>query len=318
MAIITNSAEGGVDGTTATTGNTGGASGDAVDTVNLNGGDIEFDLAQSSHGVYSYLVQPASGAITELRWNYTATTSVLLSFYVRIDSAFSIASTVAQVRNASSTAASIQVNTSTMRFRVQDTAGTSLHNSNTILPDTWYRCELRVIRGSSSSDGTIEFAYYLADSATPVQAAYSNLAANAGTTDLTNVRLGRPSAGTTDVTNLWVDSIQVLTGTDTPVLGVPWQAQQITGLTVDRVSDTSVDVGWDHPSDAPAGVSIVIATGVQSNDGNGNAPGSVGYDPTTLATATTVTTGLEDADQPHRVTGLTAGDGTAWVVRTAP
>lgn len=109
MTIYRNGGEGGTDGVTVTTGNSGGASGTAWDAVNLNGGDIEFDTAQSAHDSVSYLIQPASGAITELRKNFTGDPMAMISFYVRISSTPTVTSTIAQIRNATSAALHVQV-----------------------------------------------------------------------------------------------------------------------------------------------------------------------------------------------------------------
>lgn len=317
MAVLTNNFDG-PDGTTITVGNSA-TYGDAfASPINLNSGDIEYDTAQFMHGTASALVQPASGAVSELRWDYSATTTAVVSFYVRLSGSFSTASTLCQVRNSSGSAAILQINTSTLRFRVQNSAGTSLFNSATISTGTWYRVEMRVVRGTSTTDGTIQFAYYLGDSLTPVETAYSSTAVNAGTTDLTNVRIGRPSSATADVTTFWIDSAQLLSGSDAGSLGNPWSLQPIE-LTTTRVSDTAVDVAWTHPSDATAGVSIIRCLGTQENDGNGNVPEDAAYDPTTLAGSTTVANSLDGGDTPYHDTGLTAQQTwTYWVVRTSP
>jgi hypothetical protein len=318
MAILTNSFDGS-DAVTLTGSNTDDE-GDAF-TVTLNGGDIEYDTAQYLHGTASALFLPLSGIVTELQWNATAATTAMASFHIRIPAvpAGTGSPTICQVRNASAAAAGLQVLHTTPKFRVLQSGGNTLFTSATITAGVWYRVELRVIRGTTSSDGTIQFAYYLGDSLTPVETAYSSTAVNAGTTDLTNVRFGRCSSatGVTDTAGYWIDSAQFLTGADADELGKPWLLEQIP-LTTTRVSDTAVNVAWTHPSDAPAGVSIIRSTGTQVNDGLGNEPTESDYDPTTLSSDVTVANGLDGGDTPYADTGLTPGVYTYWVVRTSP
>lgn len=227
MAIFRNSAEGGTDGTTVTVANSGGDSGDAWDAPhNLNSGDIEFDTAQFSHGAMSYLVQPATSVISEFRKSVTASGTVLCSMYFRTPSIFAATATLIQIRHASATAARLQL-TNGAKFRTQNltdaTVSTAVSNA---LVDTWYRLELRAVRGTSSSNGTIQFAYYLLDNTTAVET-FSSTTTNTGdatTGDFTNVRYGRCSSAPADTTNFWMDSIQTATDTEAAAMPLVWPA----------------------------------------------------------------------------------------------
>lgn len=135
-------------------------------------------------------------------------------------------------------------------FRVQTVGGTTVHTTLPISLNSWYRCELRQAMGSTSSNGTTEFAYYtLASPATAVQTAYSSAATNTGViatdTAYTNVRYGRCSSATTDVTNIWLDSIQDLTGGDASVLNVDWPATVAPTGSTRRVCTSIGPIVWE-------------------------------------------------------------------------
>lgn len=91
--------------------------------------------------------------------------------------------------------------------------------------------------------------------------------------------------------------------------------KQPISFTATRMSGSQVLVAWTVPSDAPLGVSVIRAEGVHSDDGNGNAPGSPGYDPTTLAGAQVIHE--SDTDGSYTDNGLSgASEYTYWLIRT--
>jgi len=223
MPFYRNSAEGGSDGIAVTTGNSGGLSGDAWSSVVLGtGSTIVYDDAQVSHGVLANLISPASSQTAYLRRDVEASvTQILLSFYVRFPSTPTATVELAHIRNATSDVALLQVTNAPLRFRVFPDNGAALFTSATIAANTWYRVELRAVRGTTTANGTIQFAYYIGDLTTPVETAFSSTTTDAGTTDLTNVRVGRPAA-VADTTAHWVDSVQVATAGDAAALGLVW------------------------------------------------------------------------------------------------
>src|SRR4051812_20189093 len=83
MAIQTNTAEGGTNGTTVTAGNSGGASGTAFGTVGTGaGGAIIYSNEQAAHGTLSWKCTPGTGAQTML-WSQTGSGAVFSTrFYV--------------------------------------------------------------------------------------------------------------------------------------------------------------------------------------------------------------------------------------------
>src|SRR5690606_3396809 len=106
--------------------NSGGASGTAWSAVTLNTGDIEYDTAQFSGGASSLLVQPLSSVVSEVRRTFDApSTQAQVSFYFRTPSAFTVSSTICQLRNATAAAVSIQFTTSS-KLRVMNAAGSQV------------------------------------------------------------------------------------------------------------------------------------------------------------------------------------------------
>lgn len=223
MTKYRNSAEGGTDAGAVTPANSGGDSGDAWTSVTLGAGStITYTAAQAAHGALGYLISPATSQTAYLRKDVEASvTTVLLSFYFRFASVPAAESAIAHIRNATTDVAALQITTSPMRFRVYNDANTLLFTSATIAANTWYRVEFRAIRGTTTGNGTIEFAYYVGDLTTPVETAFTTSTTNAGTTDLTNVRVGR-AAAQTDNTLHYVDSVQVATAGDAGALGLVW------------------------------------------------------------------------------------------------
>src|SRR5438067_677165 len=87
---ISNSAEGGTNGTTVTTGNSGGGSGDAFSAVNIGTtGAVTFDSSASAHGGLSYAFSTgATSALANGTWSLTsAQATVYWRVYIRISGA---------------------------------------------------------------------------------------------------------------------------------------------------------------------------------------------------------------------------------------
>lgn len=223
MSYLHNIAEGGTHGVTVTNVNSGGDSGDAWPTVNLNGGDIEYDNTQSAHGGMSYIFKPVASIVTELRANITADGHVHTSFYWRTPGTFTATQTICQIRPATGTGINIQVVTGPQRLRIQDAASTIKYTTTTTIANaTWYRVEAEVWKGSTLTDGRIKFGVFALDNLTMLDGSvYDSLSTstNTGTADFTNFRYGHCSSATTDTNNFHVDDVQIWSGAD--VVGIP-------------------------------------------------------------------------------------------------
>jgi hypothetical protein len=320
MVIKRNSAENGSvigDGVTVTVGNSGGVSGDAFGGVVWTTTPITFENTSPHGGGWCYQLTPSSGNQCMFRTIETATDSAMVSAYFKFTAWPSASSPYISARSAAAQAATLNV-TNTGRLQVQNAASAVLDTSGvgvTLALATWYRFEMRVIKGTTTTNGTIQVGVYVGDSLTPFYT-YSSSVVDAGTAQLTDWRIGR-AALVADTTTFHVDSVQWWTGADTPAaLGKPWTLSKIAGLAATRISSVSLSLAWTNVTDAPNGYDVVRAAGVHVNDGLGRTPSDPLYDPLTIAGATVVSTA--DAGTPFVDTGLTPGDYTYWLVRTAP
>src|SRR5690606_31329731 len=175
-----------------------------------------------------YSIRQAASQVAFLLRTFTADDEALVSFYLRFPSLFTVTSAICQLHNGSGNAASLNL-TTTGRIQVNNAAGTTVFTTDLespLEPDTWYRVELRAVRGTGTSDGTIEFAYYLGDTHTPVES-FSSSSVNAGTAQLTNARIGRVFGATADTTQVWIDSIQIATAARGGSLDLPWPMEPL-------------------------------------------------------------------------------------------
>jgi hypothetical protein len=188
---LTNSAEGQVSGTVATTANTGGTSGDAFSAGALAGSPT-FTNAFAQSGSNAYEVAGTHGAQTTVGWTHTGATTVEASFWVRFAGLPTVNNAIfAQVRNSSSSAFALVLNMAGT-VAVQQASFSVVNTSTpTITTGAWYRVDLTVTRGTTTSNGAITVAMYAASNlATPFYS-YTSATANTGTTALTQMKFGK-------------------------------------------------------------------------------------------------------------------------------
>jgi hypothetical protein len=199
MALISNNAEGGTTGTTVTTGNSGAESGTAAASVLINAGNaITFDTAAAHRGGLGYKFDMGTTQPCQLTWTLATTIRTVMRFYFMATALPSANDYVAVYRNATLGPATLTLTTAN-KFNVQNAAGAGISAStatNAIVANTWYRVELAITKGTTTSNGRIEYAYYIGDSTTAEFSYDSGTTVNAGTTDIASIRLGRNTAGT--------------------------------------------------------------------------------------------------------------------------
>ncbi len=166
-SVKSNSAEGGTSGTSVTAANSGGASGTAFTVFNKgSGAHVQLDGCRRARSV-GVLDDRRVGHRDDVGWNGYSATSMALRFYYNPGP--TLPSTVirlADIRNASGTAARIELSAANQIF-IQNNAGTTVTTfAHALQANTWYRIELAI--SVSSSAATINAAYYLLDSTTPV------------------------------------------------------------------------------------------------------------------------------------------------------
>lgn len=212
MTFLTNTAEGGTAGTAATISNTGGSSGNAFtaadqQVLSPNTGVWEFSSIRSHENV-GYRVQGTS-VRSYFSWNsgsFTASKMLTQRFYVRIPAAPSAAVQIMQLRNSTGQAAALNVTTG-RNLQLTNAPGVGLWTAASAMAvDTWYRVELAITAGTTTTNGVVDFAYYSLDSMTPIQT-FTATNVDLGTTNIVDVRWGKVSS--TGTFEVFLDSLKI-------------------------------------------------------------------------------------------------------------
>lgn len=195
MALKRFTAEGQPSGTALTLANSTPGSGDALGVVSKAGaGSHVFSNAQEMHGAQSILVTATAAADTSIcGFSGMSASSMAGQFYIYITALPTLGTIeLAQIRFSGGSAAKLLLSATTKQLQVANATGGQIYTFPTALAtNTWYRINLRVVIGATTTDGTIAAAYYLGDSTTPVEAAYTGTGVNAGTAVLTDFRWGK-------------------------------------------------------------------------------------------------------------------------------
>jgi hypothetical protein len=205
MAVpLTNSFEGGTDGTTITTGNSGGASGNAFETVTIGTGyTLTYeDSPVLSQSMCSAHTPGATSAGTEVRWDAAVGTvgpNIYTRFYVRFSA---LASSTPNNRPMAMTTSGTQRCALVFWGSVQpgkftwadasDSGGTS--STMTMSANTTYRFEC--VWTLSTTVGQAVINCYLGDSTTPLETLTSPASQNFGATTINSIGFGYRTAGT--------------------------------------------------------------------------------------------------------------------------
>lgn len=202
MTSISNSAEGGTHGTTVTTGNSGGASGTACSLVTVGTGNtITFSTAGASHGSMGYAASFGTSTNGFLVWPFVTSGRLVMRFYFKLDTLPSALDHLSYFRG-SGNMGGLGI-TSTNKLRLIDASANLISGStatNALSAGVWYRAEVAVTKGTTTSNGRLEYAYYLGDSTTAEFSYDSGTTVNTDIADTATARLGRQSS--TTVANL--------------------------------------------------------------------------------------------------------------------
>jgi len=210
---ISNNAEGfSTSPTTPTTGNTGGGSGDAASAVTQGAAStIRATNASALFGAFGYefaLVDSGSDGACRITWALSSASRVVLSCYYMSSSVGGAIEDVMGIRHASGNMAILSIGTDGKLIPVNSAGSyqSGMRATNALTPDVMYRIELAVTKGTTSSNGVIEYAYFVGNSATPVET-YSSNSQNTGTADVAQLWVGR-STGRTIAHTCYYDEIR--------------------------------------------------------------------------------------------------------------
>lgn len=210
--VRSNSFEGGTNGSTITTGTSGGASGTAFDLVAVGANATRvWSNAQSAHGGMSALVSTSSAGTAnnaQFVWNLAnGCTQVAMRGYFYLPAFPTVAHQIMAVAATSGSYRATVYVTTAGQFRVDDVAGIK-YTGPALATGTWYRVEMVVQRGTTTTDGSLQFAYYALDG-TSALGTFSTAAANTGDTTVTyaNVQFGRPGATPALTSSFYMDDV---------------------------------------------------------------------------------------------------------------
>ncbi len=340
-SVKSNSAEGGTSGTSATAANSGGGSGTAFTVFSKgSGAAVVYSTAADAHGVLGYAMTGASGTATSIGWNGYTAPSIALRFYYNPGP--TLPSTVirlADIRNASGTAARIELSASNQIF-IQNNAGATVTTfAHALQANTWYRIELAI--STSASTASMNAAYYLLDSTTPVDPVYATTTGNTGAASIVQVTVGSTANATWTGTSYFDDIatqtpstsfIGPVTGGAPTVPAAPTAVSAVAG-------DGQATVSWTAPSNGGSpitGYTVTTSPGGVTTPASGTSVLVTGLTNGTAYTFTvtatnSVGTGAASSDSapvtpsaaptaPGAPTGVVAvpGDGQATVSWTAP
>lgn len=191
MATLYNNAAGGVLGAAVTTANSGGGSGMAWDYVDA-GGSFLYDSV-ASHGTIGYEIDCTANRVSFGWTSGSIVASMDQSYraYIRLDTLPTAEIQIVTPWNTTQYIAAINLGIDG-KIKVAQRGGSVLFTSAAGLTlDTWYRVEISVEVGTSSSDGVLRFAYFLGDGTTPVETQFTSTTADLGTANCVAWYMGK-------------------------------------------------------------------------------------------------------------------------------
>lgn len=195
MVYVQNSGGGASNGTSVTLGNSDDNG--AGNKLDVKSGNVTYTNTWYGSAGTGFKCQGGSGSPALVGWDSTVALSDVVSAPAKssrqglvIPGPPAATCNIIQVRTASGQAGNVQLRTD-RKLNVVDAGGTIRYTTTTALTvDTKYRVEWRVKKGTSSSDGTIEFALYAHGSGTPIETYGPVTNVNQGTSDFIGFRRG--------------------------------------------------------------------------------------------------------------------------------
>lgn len=248
VASKSNSFNNVTEGATLSAANTG-TSGDAIATPTTSGtGAAVAKAAATIRGARGVEISGVSGDVFAIRLTDTAAGSWSARIYFRSQSSMRPGAgvrNILRIRNSGGNACNFVMNTSGV-VSVQNAAGTGLKNfnSNTALTDGWYYVNLRVTKGTTTSNGRILCTVRSATTDAIISDGDydSGTTVNAGTTDLVEAQCGIAAALTGTLAASYIDEFAVLSGSVSEIDAVASSSSPVLTLD-DNVALISVSGG---------------------------------------------------------------------------
>ena len=231
ITSFTNTFEGGTNGTTLTNANSGGSSGmELVGTTANAGTTLTFSNTQA-RGTLSFRTSYPVTAAGYGTWNWVSSIRSVIRFYYFAENFDTNFMELFLLRNSTTTVAKIALTSyvnGTQVFVVQNGAAVTAFTSPYPLQiNQWYRVEIAVTKGTTTSNGRIEFAYYDVDSVNAIWTADTGTTTNTGTADFATMRVGSGAAPVTYTVVNYFDDLAV------QELASGWIGPSVTGTTYD-------------------------------------------------------------------------------------
>lgn len=205
MAEVNFPAEGQADGTALTVSLSGGFY-DSSNAPNTLGNTNVFDTSQKMHGASSIRVNRSSGTSPGyFQRTLEGGPREVVRPYLRIDTTPTANRGIFRILNGSGTIICSAFWDSARHIILQNAAGgTAFYTSPVIPVDAWYRLELAIAPGTTTTNGQYSVALYLGDNSTSIDSA-SGDTQNFGTVPTVGfIRVGRHDS-TADVGGYWYD-----------------------------------------------------------------------------------------------------------------
>ncbi len=200
MPSIQNTAEGLTNGTTVTTANSGGVSGTAASTVSIaTGGTLTASNARPAHGAMGYAFgYPALGGAHRLMFPFAEANRGVWSVYFETSSVVTDFDDVIGVRHSAGNLGILSIG-SDGKLIMANAAGAGQSASratDALAANTRYRVEMEVNSGTTTTNGTLGYRYFLGDSTTPIFS-WTSAVMDAGTANISHVFAGRSTSRST-------------------------------------------------------------------------------------------------------------------------
>lgn len=205
MASLSNTFEGGTNGTSVSNSNSGGGSGDVFDGVSIPASStLTFTTTAAMNGALGMTATTTAANLAPYaQWsNIVAATRQVMAFSFKMPALPTSTTYIAVFRNATGVAATVGIN-DTGRLSIYNTTGaqvTATEMTNPLVVNTAYRIEMAVNPGTTTSTGSATLAYYPLASSTATQS-LSTTTSNFGSAEIDKARFGRVAA------SAWVGSV---------------------------------------------------------------------------------------------------------------